>query len=147
MTDQDKTRQQLIDELAQLRGRVTELDATRRMLTTGRPIGVRGFPMAFPCGKHADVHPHSRSEPMHPFCQSYRLWVTPDQIIGKNLCDFCPPEDREKVRECIQRVFRTGKPGLHEGPAYGWTMKNTGMHRTLDRSSQTAKSLPSPSSR
>ena len=40
----------------------------------------------------------------------------PDQIIGKNLCDFCTPENREDVRACLQRVFRTGEPGLREGP-------------------------------
>ena len=117
MRDQDKTKKQLISELDELRGRVAEFEASRtnadpgdgrretddlqwRSLVANTPVFVLILDQN-QCIRFAN---HTDSG------------AAPDRIVGKNLCDFCRPEDRESVREYVQRVFRTGKPCVCEGP-------------------------------
>jgi PAS domain S-box-containing protein len=118
MLDHQKTKEQLIKELADLRQQITVLREDR----SGTSVPV---------------------EPAEPWEVAWQSFVahTPvfmlilddkcciryanhtdsgtkrDQLIGKNLCDFCQPEDRQSVRECVRGVFETAVPGYLEGSA------------------------------
>ncbi len=118
MNDQEKTREQLIAENEELRRSVAELEAS------GRSPGGRYCPW-----ESRD----SRWQSLVANTSVYILMVDQDhhisfanhtdsgaalhQIVGKPVSVFFRPEHRDMVRECVQRVFETGQPGLYEGPA------------------------------
>ena len=117
MKDQDKSKEPRISALENLPGQVAESGTTSR--SPGNGEGGWG-------PEDPQWHSLVANTPVFilildrdgciRFANHTDSGATPDQIIGKNLCDFCTPENRAEVRECLQRVFRTGEPGLREGP-------------------------------
>ena len=117
MNDQDKTREELIAGNDALRRRITELEASR-------PIaGDRNGPCRL---NDPQWHSLVANTPVFIlildrnqcicFANHAESGAMPDRIIGKNLCEFCQPENRDAVRACVDRVLRTGEPGMREGP-------------------------------
>ena len=116
MKDQDKTKEQLISELENLR-QIAEWGASQR--SVGNGDGRMG-------PDNSQWHSLVANTPVFilildqvgciRFANHTDSGAPPDQIVGKNLCDFCTPENRADIRECLQRVFQTGESGLREGP-------------------------------
>jgi PAS domain S-box-containing protein len=119
MKDQDKTREQLLSENEELRRRVTELESSR--IGAGKWSGRWGL-------GNPQWHSLVANTPVFiliidqdgciHFANHTDSGATPEQIIGKNLCNFCAPENRENIRGCVQRVFRTGMSSLREGHGF-----------------------------
>jgi PAS domain S-box-containing protein len=118
MNDQKKTKRQLIDELGELRRRVAELEAAPSRPTAGDEQW-----------ESNDLRWHSLvantpvfilildREHRIRFANHTDSGAATTYLIGKLLYDFCLPELRANIRECVERVFQTGKPDLCEGPA------------------------------
>jgi PAS domain S-box-containing protein len=117
MKDQDKTKQELISELDDLRRRLKELEASRNGTHSGNER--RGPDDAL-------WHSLVSNTPVVIVIVDENLCIRftnhtdsgadANQVLGKSLCDFCGPEHRETVRERVQYVFQTGKPCVYECP-------------------------------
>ena len=120
MKDQDRTKKQLISELEALRRQIAESGASG---TSQRSLGNGDGRMG---PDDPQWHSLVANTPVFilildqdgfiRFANHTDSGAPPDQIIGKNLCDFCTPENRENVLGCLQRVFQTGESGVREGP-------------------------------
>jgi two-component system, NarL family, sensor histidine kinase UhpB len=116
MKDQDKTKQQLIEELAEMRRRTSDLEGAK-----GDPAGANHFGTG-----SSTWHSLVANTPIFilvldqdcriRFVNHTDSGASTDQILGKVIYDFCRPEDRDTARACVQAVFQTGKPSLYEGP-------------------------------
>jgi len=128
MRDQDKTKAQLISELETLRRQSAESGASgtsQRSLGNGHGHG-DGNGNGEMGLDDPQWHSLVANTPVFilildqdgyiRFANHTDSGAPPDQIIGKNLCDFCTPENRENVLGCLQRVFQTGESGVREGP-------------------------------
>lgn len=117
MNDQNKTREQLIEELARLRGRVTELEASRTSPDNG------GGPWQSHDARWHSLAAHTPllifvldQDHCIRFANHTDSGAAISQVVGKPFHAFCRPEQRDSVRECLQRVFQTGQSGLYEAP-------------------------------
>ena len=116
MKDQDKTKEQLISELENLR-QIAESGASQR--SVGNGDGRMG-------PDNSQWHSFVANTPVFilildqvgciRFANHTDSRAPPDQIVGKNLCDFCAPENRADVREILAASIKTGESGLREGP-------------------------------
>ncbi len=99
MLDQNKSKQQLLEELAEMRRR----EAKWRLLVANMP--------AFVClvDRAGTIRFLNHTAPGH----------TLEDTIGKDVCDFIEPTYREIARECIERAFATGQAGSYEPVAAG----------------------------
>lgn len=117
MKDQDKTKQQLIAENEKLRRRVAELEASRPNAGNGDGRWEPNNPQWHSLVANTPVFILVLDQNQCiRFANHTDSGATPNEIIGKPLYDFCRPEDRESVRECVQRVFVTGESAVFEGP-------------------------------
>jgi PAS domain S-box-containing protein len=118
MTDDDKTREQLIEELAQLRDRIVQFEASRRSTGNGGSHWQPDGPVWHSLVANTPVFilildQHQRI----CFANHTDSGAATSQIVGRSFLDFCRPQVRDSVRNCVEQVFQTGKPSLLEGPA------------------------------
>ncbi len=99
MIDQDKSKQQLLEELAETRQR----EAQWRAIFANTP-----FFVAF-VDRAGTIQFINRTVP----------GLVLNDAVGKSAYDFVAPDYREIVRECIERVFATGQAGFYESVAAG----------------------------
>jgi len=94
MIDQDKSKQQLIEELAEMRLQTEHW----RSMVANTP--------AFVClvDRAGTIQYLNRTVP----------GIAMEDAIGRSTYDFVEPAHWEIVRECIERVFDTGQPGSYE---------------------------------
>jgi PAS domain S-box-containing protein len=99
MKDQDKTKEQLIEELAELR----RSEAQWRSVVVNTPL--------FVClvDRAGTIQYLNRTVP----------GITMEDAIGKSTYDFVEPAHWEMVRECIERVFDTGQTASYESVSAG----------------------------
>ena len=99
MKDQDKTKDELIEELAEMRRREEQWHS----VAANTPIFV------WLVDRAGTIQYINRTAP--------GLALT--NTIGKKAFDFVEPSYGEIVRECIERVFDTGQTGFYESLAVG----------------------------
>jgi PAS domain S-box-containing protein len=117
MNDQEKTREQLIAELVELRQRVAESEAARTSLDDGKARWQSHDPRWQSLVAHTPVFILILDQDQRIcFANHTDSGGAINQIMGKPLHAFCRPEDRERVQKCVEQVFQTGHPGLCEGP-------------------------------
>ena len=111
VTDQDKSEHQRVEEPDETRQRFRETEGARIPFGPGSRIWwalIANTPVFILV---LDTDGRIR------FVNRTDSGATPDQVLGRTLCDFCRPEDRERVRTCVESVVRTGKPAVCEGRA------------------------------
>lgn len=112
MNDQDKTQEQLIAELAELRKRLSAMEpgaggqpapASSRwhFLVANTPVFILVL------DRDHRIRHINHTEPGE----------SPDDVVGLSPYDYCLPEYHDAVREHIKRVFRTGEPASYEAEA------------------------------
>ena len=94
MKDQDKTKQQLIEELADLR----RSEAKWRSVAENAPLFMAVV---------------DRSGKMQ-FLNRFRPGFEPDTVLGRDFCDFLQPEFHAVARKCLEHVFQTGERACYE---------------------------------
>lgn len=94
MTDQDKTKAQLISELVELR----RSEAKWRSVAENAPLFLAVLDEA---GKMQ-------------FLNRFQPGLEPATVIGKDFCDFLQPEYHDVARNCLKQVFRTGEAASYE---------------------------------
>jgi len=99
MLDQDKSKQQLIEELGEMRQR----EAQWRSIFANTPVFVTFVDRA------GTIQYLNHPAPGHAL----------EDTIGKSVYDFMDPASWEIARECIERVFTTGQAGFYEPIAAG----------------------------
>ncbi|MGO9109174.1 MAG: PAS domain S-box protein [Thermoguttaceae bacterium] len=99
MVDQDKTKQQLLEELAEMRRRETQW----RSIIANTPVFVAFVDRA------GTIQYLNHMAPGHAL----------EDTLGKSVYDFIEPAYREIARGCIERVFNTGQTGFYEPAAAG----------------------------
>ena len=99
MKDQDKTKRQLIEELAELR----RSEAKWRSVVENAPLFV------------AVVDRSGKME----FLNRYRPGFDPATVIGRPIYDFLQPQSHAVARECLEHVFQTGKETSFENIGAG----------------------------
>jgi PAS domain S-box-containing protein len=99
MIDQDKTKQQLIEELAKLRQTVAQWQS----VIANMPIFVALVDRA------GTIQYLNHTVP----------GIMLEDVVGKSTYDFLEPSYRENARECIERVFDTGETAFYESVAAG----------------------------
>ncbi len=120
MLDQGKSKQQLIEELVEVRRRVAALEESlaeqQRKSESFQQTEVRWRSIAanmpvFIClvDCSGTIQYLNHPAPGH----------TLEDAIGKSVFDFMEPGYREVARECIERVFTTGQAGFYEPVAAG----------------------------
>jgi PAS domain S-box-containing protein len=117
MKDQDKTKQRLIGELAEMRLSVDDLrQAGKGQVESSVHSGPGGsIWQSLVTNTPVFILVLDRKGCIR-FVNHTDSGVSLDQILGKVIYDFCRPEDRDTARACIREVFETGKPGLYESP-------------------------------
>jgi PAS domain S-box-containing protein len=129
MEDQDKTKEQLISELAELRQRIAESETAEAERERAEELSQES---------EAKWHSLVENSPDVIFTVArdgtiltINRMVTPDaapeQAIGRKVYDFISPEHTGKMKENIERVFQTEKPYSYEekgpgpqGPETAW---------------------------
>jgi PAS domain S-box-containing protein len=115
MNDQDKTKEQLLEELATLRQRVAALEALAprpthhqqpgddwwQSLLDNTPVFVAVI------GRDYRIQFLNRTDSGLP----------PEGLIGASLADFARPEYWGEIRACVDGVFATGKADFHQSLA------------------------------
>ena len=115
MTDQQKTREQLIEELDDLRQQVAALQEKRKRASEANDhIGPGGTMWQSLVAETPVFILILDQDCRIRFANHTDSGAMPDQIVGKLLYDFCRPEARDSVRECVQRVFQTATPEYYE---------------------------------
>jgi PAS domain S-box-containing protein len=99
MDDHQKTKEQLIEELASLRRR----EAQWRSVVANAPVFVALVDRA------GTIQHINRTVP----------GIAMEDAIGKSVYEFVEPASREIARECIERVFDTGRTAFYESVAVG----------------------------
>jgi PAS domain S-box-containing protein len=99
MDDHDKSNQQLVEELAELRQRETKW----RSVVNNAPVFM------------AIVDRDGRMT----FLNRYRPGYGQKEVIGKHFCEFVQPEYRTIARKCLASVFETGEPTSYESLGAG----------------------------
>jgi PAS domain S-box-containing protein len=99
MKDRDKTKEQLIEELAELRLR----EAKWRSVAENTPLFVAVVDQS---GK---IEFHNRFQP----------GFTPETVLGRPIYDFLQPESHAIARHCLEHVFQTGEGASYESVGAG----------------------------
>jgi PAS domain S-box-containing protein len=117
MKDQDKSKEQLIAELVELRQRVAESDASRSSSGDGRAEWESSNSRWLSLVTNTPVFILVLDQD-HRICWANRTesGEPTSRILGKHIDDFCRPQDQEDVRACVEQVFQTGQPVRCEGP-------------------------------
>jgi PAS domain S-box-containing protein len=117
MNDQDKSREQLIAELVELRQRVAESDASRSSSGDGHAEWESSNSRWLSLVTNTPVFILVLDQD-HRICWANRTesGEPTSRILGKHIDDFCRPQDQEDVRACVEQVFQTGQPVRCEGP-------------------------------
>lgn len=115
MKGHDKTREQLVGELEELRRQVTELKASRwNTASGGGPWVPDGSPWYSLLANTPMVAVILDEKHLIRFANHTDSGASLNEVLGRSLYDFCLPEDRERIRRCVQQVFQTGKPNVYE---------------------------------
>jgi PAS domain S-box-containing protein len=117
MKDQDKSKEQLIAELVELRQRVAESEASRSSSGDGRAEWESNHSRWLSLVTNTPVFILVLDRD-HRICWANRTesGEPTSRIIGKHIDDFCRPQDQEGVRASVEQVFQTGQPVRCEGP-------------------------------
>jgi PAS domain S-box-containing protein len=99
MIDQDKSKQELIEELAEMRRR----EAQWRSIVANTPV--------FVClvDRAGTIQYLNRTVP----------GIAMEDAIGRSTYEFLKPDYWEIARQCIERVFDTGQPAFYEAVSAG----------------------------
>ena len=99
MRDQDKSKEQLLEELAEMRRR----EAQWRSIVANTPV--------FVClvDRAGTIQYLNRTVP----------GIAMEDAIGRSTYDFMEPDHWEIARECIERVFDTGQTAFYEAVSAG----------------------------
>lgn len=95
MSDQDKTKTQLIGELAELRQQVLEFEQKWRTLVENSPD------LICTVDRNGTILFINQAAP----------GISPKETIGKNIYDYIPSEHHANLRDSLEQVFKTGKAG------------------------------------
>ena len=115
MEDRNKTKEQLIAELAELRTRLA-VDKSRRDGDEANGHLQPGDPRwhSLVANSPAFILILDREHRIQ-FVNHTNPGVLASDICGRRMEDFMTPECRDSVGECLEQVFATGKPGVCEG--------------------------------
>jgi PAS domain S-box-containing protein len=118
MNDQNKSKEQLISELAEMRQRVAKFEEARNGFGETNSHLAPGDPQWHSLVANTPVFILilDRDHCIR-FVNHTQSGDSPDGLIGKKLYDFSPPDHHDTVRECLDRVLETGEPDVCEGPA------------------------------
>jgi PAS domain-containing protein len=116
MNDQNKSKEQLVAELAELRRRVAELEEARSGANEASSHLAPGDPQWYSLVANTPVFVLilDRDHRIR-FANRTLSGDSSDALIGKRLYDFSPTEHHETVRECLDRVLRqNARRGMFE---------------------------------
>ncbi|MBI5664848.1 MAG: diguanylate cyclase [Nitrospirae bacterium] len=118
MEDKDKTKEQLIDEVAGLRRRITELEALeaeRRKAEESLQKSEGKFRSLVDSTEDSIyvIDRHCRYLYINKKHLS-RLGLTERQTLGRDYNSFHSPEETKEFEEKVNEVFNTGKSSMHE---------------------------------
>ena len=111
MKDEDKSRQQLVDELIEMRQRMAALEASEKKHERGeeallqRTSELRAIFRAFP-DLYFRLGPDGTIVDYNAGHTSY-LYVAPEAFLGKRMQDVLPPKIGQRVQEAITQVLKT----------------------------------------
>ncbi len=106
MRGKDKTKQQLMDELAEMRRRSAELEAEHKKAASEseqryRAIVENTLDVIYTCSSDGTL---THASPQVSF-----TGYSSDEVIGHNLTEFIHPDDTDKVVSDLQRSMETGE--------------------------------------
>ena len=139
MSDQDQTREQLIEELERLRQRVAELETADQQGTAQRKHTAVGLPGSEQTLRTLiDASPESMllidTEGIVLFGNetvAHRLGTTVGDLVGRIVYDLFPPEVAANRRRHIEEVVRTGRPMRFEDRRFDRHVENA-LHPILN---------------
>ncbi len=108
MKDEDKAKEQLIDELVELRKRIAKLEASeaghKRMMEESeeryRTIVENTFDVIYTCSSDGTITYLSP--------QALSMGFSPEDVVGRNMAEFIHPDDVDGVLGEFQRTMQTG---------------------------------------
>ncbi len=134
MDDQDRTKEQLLAELAALRQRVGALEQTEERLR----IGQRTLRTLIDASPEVIVLADTEGTILIANeTAARRLGTTVDELTGQGLGTFVTPEVAAKRMKRLQEVIRTGKAVRFEDQRSGWYFE-IAMHPVFDEQGKIA---------
>ena len=120
MLDQDKGKQELIEELAEMRRRVSVLETAlaNQQRDSERLHKTEAQWRSIVANAPVFVALVDRAGTIQLF-NRYQPGFSQDNVLGKDVCDFVQPEYHELVRTCVARVFQTGEQTSYDSVGAG----------------------------
>jgi len=115
MNDQNKSKEQLVTELAEMRQRIVELEEARNGLSETNSHLAPGDRQwhSLTANTPVVILILDRNHRIR-FVNHTESGGSPDKVIGRTPYDFCQPETHDTVRECLDRGLETGESGMYE---------------------------------
>jgi PAS domain S-box-containing protein len=120
MRDDAKTKNQLIDELEELRGRVAALEGVDAERSRAVEVLHRSEAKWRSVAENAPLFVAVVDQfGKMQFLNRYRPGFEPATVLGRDFCDFIQPEYHAIARECLKHVFQSSEATSYESVGAG----------------------------
>jgi len=114
MNDKNKTKQELISELAEMRQRIADLEASetkhKRIEKTPTEAKEQYRRLMELCPETIAIHSQGKIVYMNPAGAKLLGVAKSEELIGKSIMDFVPPDYQKIIKKRIRQGFEQGKP-------------------------------------